>query len=271
MNPIKESTWELVEKYTWEELSDHQWSDFYLMLIEIDEPAISIKPIEVKNIVVNVRATDEIEINPILIETSRINIYAENLSIDVTGVDIRYNKLILQTWSEMAIDIITSDRNYLSAMLDYLPWYERKSKVFIEILNAYASEFIKAEQEISVIKLNQFLDTAVEVLTLYEQELGIKQVNKLDYRQRREQIISYLRGIAGQTTEEEIKNISKAYTKGDIEINKTNEPGVFEIKFIDELGVPSNIEGLKRAINKVIPAHLKFEYHYQYNPLIELQ
>lgn len=266
MNLIKESTWELVKKYTWKDLSNNKWSDFYLVLMESDKPEIRVDPVKVKNVstIIDIDLVEEIKVNPILVGTSRINIDTD-IDTDITGVKVYYNQVVIQTWGEMIINIITSERDYMSAMLNYLPWYERESQVFINILNAYAYEFIRVEQDLSAIELNQFIDTAVEMLSLYERELGIGHTNELDYRQRREQIISYLRGIVGQTTEGEIKNIARSYTNGEIEINRTNEAGVFEIKFIDEVGVPDNIEGLKKAINKVIPAHLKFSYHYQYN------
>jgi hypothetical protein len=265
MSLIKDSTWELISKYIWADLADHKWSDFYLSISETDSPDVSIEPVLIENVTsdIDIDAAD-VTVNPVLMETSKINIDNPIPYINILGVNIKYNQVIIQTRVEMIVNIITSDRNYLAAMLKYLPQYEKQSTVLTGILNAYASEFIKADQEASMIKNNQFLDTAIEALPVYERELGIKQVNKLDYRQRRERIIAHLRSIAGQTTEEEIKNIAKAYTKGDIELNRTDEPGIFEIKFVGK-GIPDNLDSLQEVLDTVIPAHLRLTYNFNYN------
>ena len=164
----------------------------------------------------------------------------------------------------MIVNIVVSKRDYLSNMLDYLPWYERESQVFNSILKAYDKEFRQLEQNLEVVERNMFIDTSIEGLNLHERDLGVNNVSKLGYDQRREQISSRYRSSFNQTTEDTIKNVASAYGNGEVEISLTDIEGVYEIKFIGK-GIPNNLDGLSKALDIIIPAHLGYEYRVAFN------
>ena len=56
-----------------------------------------------------------------------------------------------------------------------------------------------------------------------------------------------------------------AFSNGEVEVNPTATPGLYEIKFVGTKGVPDNIDGLKEALSIIIPAHLGISYKFTYN------
>ena len=244
MYPIQEQLWNEVSIHTWGDLSPHQWMCFRATLAEV----ISEQQFQ------GVKVDYTKAVNEVLTEMKS------------QGVRVEYSPIIMRTITEMIVNIVVSKRDYKSAMLDYLPWYERKSVVFDEILNAYDEEFRRFEQSLDVVDRNMLLDTAIEMLHIYERDLGIQARKDLKYDQRREQISS--RNIASfdQTTKDTIKAVAQAYSNGEVEVNPTNTAGLYEIKFVGAKGVPNNIEGLKQALDIVIPAHLGLAYTFTYNP-----
>ena len=48
-------------------------------------------------------------------------------------------------------------------------------------------------------------------------------------------------------------------------MNSTEVIGVYEIKFIGTKGIPNNMDGLKKALDIVIPAHLGISYTFIFN------
>lgn len=243
MYPIQEQQWGEVNIHTWEDLSPHFWECFRVALAEV----IAEQQVQ------GVRVDYSRDFNEVITE------------LKVQGVRAEFSPTIVSTTTEMIVNIVVSKRDYKSAMMDYLPWYERKSVVFDENLNAYDKEFRRLEQSLDVVDRNMSLDTAIEMLHIYERDLGIKTIKNLKYDQRREQISS--RNIASfdQTTEDTIKAVAQAYSNGEVEVNPTDMDGMYEIKFIGTKGIPNNIEGLKQALDIVIPAHLGLTYTFTYN------
>lgn len=243
MFAIRESEWGQVRVFTWGELSQHQWLDFRIALMETETEQSS---------------------TGVAVERSYTT--ATTLTeLEVTGVNIVQSPVVSQTRTEMVVSIVVSDRDYKSEMLDYLPLYERKSSVFNVVLTANDREFRNTEQQLEVVERNIFLDTAIESLPLYERDLGIKTIKNLRYDQRREQISS--RNIASfdQTTEGTIKSVAAAYSDGEVEVNATDVDGVYEIKFVGSRGIPDNMDGLRQALDIVIPAHLGLTYVFTFN------
>ncbi|PJH64174.1 hypothetical protein, partial [Salmonella enterica] len=85
-----------------------------------------------------------------------------------------------------------------------------------------------------------------------------------DYEQRRQQILSRFRAGLEQTTEESIKNVAIAFDNGEIDINKTDTPGVYNIRFIG-IGIPDNLAGFIQVIDIIMPAHLEVTYEFTFN------
>lgn len=243
MHPIEQQLWSEISALTWGDLTNHQWECFRIALMETES---------------------ETSVQGVVLEQSGANI-EQTAEMEVQGVVVEHSSSVMQTRTEMIVSIVVSDRDYLSEMLKYLPLYERKSAVFFEILRVYDREFRNIEQQLEVSERNIFLDTAIESLPIYERDLGIESVNSLRYDQRREQIASRFRTAFDQTTEEAIKSVASAYSNGEVEVNKTNTPGVYEIKFVGTLGIPNNMEGLKQALDIIVPAHLELAYTFTFN------
>jgi len=238
MKPI----WGELNTYTWDELRQYRWEDFRLALME---------------------TSTELEVQGVRIEnTGAVNEIITELNVQ--GVRVEFSPVIMEQETEMSVGFVVTERDYLSEMLSYLPSYERKSSVIIETLGAYDMGFSELEHMLNISERNLFVDTAVEALPIFEKDLGLTPQNELDYEQRRQQIISRFRASLEQTTEETIKNVAKAFKNGEIEINKTDTPGVFEIKFTG-FGIPDNLEGFKRVIDIIMPAHLQIEYTFIFN------
>lgn len=241
--PIKESRWGEIIIYPWSAGLLHQWECFRLALIE---------------------TTTEVEPHGVAVEFSTTTNETVTV-VDAQGVNILYSPVIMQSKSEMIVSIVVSERDYKTDMVKYLPLYERKSIVFNEILNSYDRELRNSEQQLEVVERNLFLDTAIESLPVFERDLGIKPNGHLRYDQRREQIASRNRASFDQTTEETIKSVAKAFSNGEVEVNKTSTVGLFEIKFIGTKGIPNNMDGLKEALDIIIPAHLGLTYTFTFN------
>lgn len=243
MHAIDKVEWGKVNVYTWGDLISHQWECFRLALMQIETELLP------HGVAVEYSSSD------ILVITE----------MKTKGSKIIQSSFVMKSKAEMVVDIVSSNRNYKTEMIKYLPLYERKSEVFNEVIDVDDREFRNLEQQIEISKRNIFIDTAVEALSIYERDLGIEIMNSLNYRQRREQIMSRYRATFDQTTEETIKAVSSAFSNGDVEVNPTLTPGVYEIKFISTKGIPDNINGLMEAIDIIAPAHLEFTYTYTFN------
>lgn len=243
MHAIPQSEWGQVSVFTWGELTAHQWECFRLALM-ITESELQTQGVSIAS----TGATNEV--------------ITEQLS---QGVKVVQSPIIMQTRAEMITSIVVSTKDYLSDMMKYLPLYERKSNVFRTILTTDDRELRNTEQQLEIVNRNIFIDTAIEALQIYERDLGIKPNSTLRYDQRREQISSRNRASFDQTTEGTIKAVAAAYSNGEVEINTTNTPGVYEIKFTGTKGIPDNLDGLMQAIEIIVPAHLEFGYAYTIN------
>ena len=149
-------------------------------------------------------------------------------------------------------------------LIKNIPSYERNSFLVNEIFTAaskiFESQFLNqknADDEI-------FIDTAIRALQIHARDLGISIGSGLTLQEQRELIIAYYRAVLEQTNEESIKNVASSFSGGMVEINPTEKDGVFELKFVDIWGIPSNMDGLKSALDVIIPAHLEFVFKYSY-------
>lgn len=240
--------WQDVGTLTWGDLADNQWLDFRLALYDVETEQTA---------------------SGVAVETSYTTATAIT-EFAATGVRILQSPVINRTESEMVVSIVVSNRDYKSMLISHLPKFEKGPRAFREIMKVYDREFRRLEQDAEIIKRNMFLDTAIERLPIYERDLDIESINDLDYRQRREQIVSRNRASFEQTTEETIKSVASGYSNGEVEVNATDIVGLYEIKFVGTRGVPDNLAGLKKALDVVIPAHLGLTYTYTFTPWKEI-
>lgn len=244
MPALSQTEWGQVSVFTWGELSAHQWECFRLALMI---------------------AETELQTQGVIVVTSGTSFNEVITELQPKCVKVVQSPIIMQTQTEMITSIVVSTKDYLTDMIKYLPLYERKSTVFRAILNSEDKEFRNIEQQIEIVDRNLFVDTAIEALPIYERDLGIKSNSALHYDQRREQINSRNRASFDQTTKATIKAVAAAYSNGEVEVNATDTPGVYEIEFIGTKGIPNNMSGLMQAIDIIVPAHLQFNYVYNFN------
>lgn len=149
-------------------------------------------------------------------------------------------------------------------LINHLPKYERTATLIQEVLRVIALELDKLNVKENENYYELFIDTAVKALELHERDLNIEK-GILSNKQRRELIIAHYRATLEQTTDETIKNVAAAFSNGKVEINPTENEGIYEIKFIGTIGIPDNMPGLMNTIDIIIPAHLSVVYTYIFN------
>lgn len=149
-------------------------------------------------------------------------------------------------------------------LIKNLPSYERKSALINQILHAAAIQFSELNKDQESNEFELFIDTAVKALQIHARDLGVSIGSGLSLSQQRELITAYYRATFEQTNDETIKSVASSFSGGTVEINPTTKDGIFEIKFVDTLGIPDNMEGLKSALDIIFPAHLEFIFAYSY-------
>jgi hypothetical protein len=148
-------------------------------------------------------------------------------------------------------------------MLTYLPRYYETSRVMRTILQAEGVEFDKLRQALDD-TLNQFfVRTATWGLDRWEEELGLPVTPDQLESERRDKIISRLRGY-GTATITVVKQVAEAYDKGAIDIVEDHAAYTITVQFVDTTGVPPNLDDLKAAVRAVVPAHLDIKYEFNY-------
>lgn len=240
---IKDQIWNSVQVYKWGDLLSHSWMDFRVALGEV---AVSG---QVQGIVVKVSGANGSVLN----------------TGEIQGVVIKMSPAIGSAMAAGSVTVLVSKRDYNSLMISYLPTYERQSVVFQSIMSSNDKEFRRLEYARGVIENNLDIDKAIEILPIYERDLGITTKKALPYEQRREMVKAKYQSAFGQTTEDQIISVAAAFSNGEVDVLPTDAPGVYQIKFVGAKGIPDNMDGLQSAIDAIVPAHLEFQYTYTFN------
>lgn len=145
----------------------------------------------------------------------------------------------------------------------YLPPYYEDIHEVRAIMQAEGVEIDDLRQAMDEVLNQTYVDSASWGLSLWEKELGLPPAEHETIAERRDRIKSKIRGY-GTATIKTIKNVAESYDKGAIDIAEDFSGYTITVYFVDTLGVPSNIEDLKKALRAVVPAHLdiKFEFNY---------
>lgn len=145
-----------------------------------------------------------------------------------------------------------------------MPSYYQTSKVMDNICNVNAIELNNFNIQLQN-TLNQFfIDTADFTLERWEKEFGIEVNTNLDSAYRISRIKSKMRG-QGTCTITLIKNVADSFTNGDVDVIEDNINYQFTIKFTSILGIPPNMDDLRKAIEDIKPAHLGVTFEFTYN------
>lgn len=148
-------------------------------------------------------------------------------------------------------------------MLSYLPSYYETSRVMQAILQAQGTELDKLRQALDE-TLNQFfVNTATWGLDKWEEELGLPITPEQPLDERRDKIISRIRGY-GTATIYLIKSVASSYARGNVDVIEDVAFYKVIVRFIDARGTPPNLEDLKKALRDALPAHLDVIYEFVY-------
>lgn len=155
----------------------------------------------------------------------------------------------------------------MSKLLEYLPWYERNSEVFKEILRVEEIEFDKLNVALKDLEKQFIVDTSTWGLAIYEKELKLPIRPNKSLEERRSIIKAKWRGT-GKVDAEMIKAIVKAFTNSDVEVTFD---GRINIIFSNEKVIRLNINDIFNAIEEVKPAHLDYDFTSQHSKELQLQ
>lgn len=156
---------------------------------------------------------------------------------------------------------ITSTRG--QEMLTYVPGYYLTSRIMRAIIQAQGSELDKLRQTMDETLDQFFVNTATWGLDTWEKELGLPPALDQPEAERRDRIVSRMRGY-GTATISVVKQVAEAYDKGTITVIEDFPGYTVTIRFVDTAGVPPNLDDLKAAVRAVVPAHLELLYEFNY-------
>ncbi|SDT22344.1 hypothetical protein SAMN05444162_3463 [Paenibacillaceae bacterium GAS479] len=142
----------------------------------------------------------------------------------------------------------------------------RKDPLINELLGSVGQSLDSVRVDIHDTGNQVDIDKATWGLTLIQRELGIPiQAQPID--EQRAVVKSKLRG-SGTIGAAQIKLVADAYTNGQVEVGFEN--GAVIIRFTSVVGVPPNIEDVKKTLRDIIPAHLLIEFAYLYLTIREI-
>jgi len=149
-------------------------------------------------------------------------------------------------------------------MLAYVPQFIQTARSYKAVIDTEGPEFDLVRTNLADILKQFYVETATAWgLDLWEQMLDLKSYAGKPLEQRRSRIISKLRGM-GTVTVVLIQNVAESYSYGSVAVTEYPDQYSFTVKFIDERGIPANLNDLKAAIEEIKPAHLAVTYEFTY-------
>lgn len=243
---IFESSYGTIKSKRWSSLRPHQWQDFALLLMELDQ---------------------EMTAQGVRVDRGRMEAETETeMSARVVLAEILDKSLILEDETDMTVAIFVSTINFYERLMDYLPWYDKINPTFDHLCKVLDIAFRYLEEQIARVERNLNLDTAIELLPYFERRLGIATNPDISYQQRRRQIQAVLNLMHRQIDEEAIKALARAFSSNEagVEVLRTDQPFVFEIRFVAH-GLPNNIEEFEHLLKTNMPADLAWKFTYTQN------
>jgi hypothetical protein len=150
------------------------------------------------------------------------------------------------------------------AILASCPYYYETSRVFKTYLQSVGPEMDQLKQGVNEV-LDQFFarKTSAWGLHIWEEELALTSYTGKPDTQRKDRIVSKIRGI-GTVTIKLVKATCEAYDGGRVDVTEQPELYQFTVQFVDTMGIPPNLNDLKKAIEEIKPAHLAVFYEFRY-------
>lgn len=155
-------------------------------------------------------------------------------------------------------------KEYLyNVMYEMLPYELRDSKVYQNILKAYAAMFEMAWEKVEQVARNVYLDTSVEILPTHARDVGVSVVG-MPNKDAREVIRSAWLSVTDVVQHDDILGVINAYTNGDADLHRADPKGHYEIEFTSVYGIPSQMGALETVLKRMIGAEYTWQYLYKY-------
>lgn len=146
---------------------------------------------------------------------------------------------------------------------ELIPQRLLKSAEYSAIIQVLDSQAVKMEIATDMFFNQQFIETADVLFSLWERMWGITNEGGKALSERRKTIKAKMLG-QGTTTVTAIKNVASGFGYI-IDIIENFNNYKLTIKFINIVGIPANIDGLKKIIEEIKPAHLAFDFEFKYS------
>ena len=154
---------------------------------------------------------------------------------------------------------------------NYVPKYIYKNNVFEQVLDSEQAEIDLLELNLDDLLNNTQIKTATWQLKYLERIYGITIDESDTLENRRARIIAKKRSTEVEFNNENVKNICRSFSGGEVEIHPHLEEDYFVIEFVSTKGTPPKIEDLYNLIEEIKPAHLGVEYKFKYNTVYDLR
>jgi hypothetical protein len=107
----------------------------------------------------------------------------------------------------------------------------------------------------------KWFDTMTWYIDVMEKELNFKTNPNSSIEDRRSQLQARWRSN-GKADIYLLQNVADSYKNGEIEVDLVD--GKLKCTFVGEIGIPSDIDSLKKSLDDVKPAHLAIIYAFKY-------
>lgn len=146
--------------------------------------------------------------------------------------------------------------------LGQIHWLLQKDPWGREIFLAAGAQLDQLAERIMAIYNNDNFDAlTLAQIRAYEKALGLSSNEAKSLADRRAAIQAAW-NVAQKPTLEGMQAICDAWQEGGILVSY--EPGTLTLKFIGDVGIPANVDDLKRAVDRAVPAHIVVDYAYRY-------
>lgn len=146
---------------------------------------------------------------------------------------------------------------------EYLPEFYLDVREMNELLETEGEEFDLLTERIEELLDQASPESATWALERYEKDLDITIDTSKPDDQRRSVIISKRRGY-GKVSGTLLKSVAQAYSGGTIAVSVVPAERRINIRFIDTLGTPLNLDDLKDVLEVIKPAHMLLTYTFRY-------
>lgn len=126
-----------------------------------------------------------------------------------------------------------------------------------------------AEQLIEAWNSDDFDQLSLAQCQQYERMLNLT-VTTDDLDSRRAGIQAAWR-TGDKPSAEMLRAICDGWKKGEVAVTYDYATRTVVLQFVGQTGIPDDLDGLKKAVGKVVPAHLIIEYRYRYLTIAEVE